>query len=383
MTTPEEILNIAIERLQAGESPKAIASDYPDHSEELMGLLAVTKMGLNIPKLIPPTPYKRHLYAEVTSQSWFWTTFAYYRIAAVPIALLVALIGGRAVVNATETSLPGDTLYSLKRATEEARLTFTRDQEKIASIHVELMQKRMAEVRQAADNGDTTVETAAIAELQSQTTKTFEEAAPLATANAISKQDSSLLDTLLAVNKQQKDILEDLSESNESTDAKTVATTALADNVKNDQTLAKIVATVNDQALMDMPNKVSITGTISNHYNNRITVEKNTFVINDKTTITDSNGEVATTSISELSGRATITGIKAENGILIAKQILILPIETGDVKGVVDVIPVAKPPIKSTEPTIPVTPQTVQPTQNPTEAQGTFIVEPSAPQYYQ
>jgi hypothetical protein len=247
------------------------------------------------------------------------------------------------------------------------------------------MQKRLAEVRQAADTGNIETESTAIAELQSQTAKTFAEAAPLATANAISKQDSSLLDSLMAVNKEQKDVLEDLSEETDTNGAQTVAATALQDNVKNDQTLAKIVATVNDQTLIDMPNKVSVTGAIASHYGNRITVEKNTFTITDKTTITGSDGEIELDNATTLTGRATITGIKTEAGTLVAKQILILPIESGIVKGATDVklIPIIQTPPKTTDPTTPVTPDTVQPTKDPSQASGLFIVEPSDRQYTQ
>lgn len=377
--TIDEILDEAITRLQSGESQHAILADYQDHPKELKaelsGLLAISKIGLDIPKLEAPAPYKRRLYAEAVTKGWFWSTIAYYRMAAIPIALVVVLVGGNALANQTSASLPGDTLYSLKRATEEARLTLTRDQEKIAVIHVELMQKRLDEVRQAAQSGNAETETAAIAELQSQSAKTFAEAGPIATANAISKQDPTLLNTLVAVNKEQKDVLEELSDP--------AATVALNDNVKTDQALAKIVATVNDQVLVDMPNKVSVTGNISYYYKNYVTVENNTFTIDDQTVITDSNGEaLSATDIKMPAGRATITGVKMENGVLVAKHISLLPAEDGEVKGANTAKPATKPVITPTEPTI--QPDTIiEPVKDPNQATGSFIVEPSAPQYSQ
>ncbi len=367
-----EILDTAITRLQNGESQHAILADYPDHKEELSGLLAISKIGLNIPKLDVPAPYKRHLYSEAVTKGWFWSAVAYYRIAAIPIALVVVLIGGNVLANQTSSSLPGDTLYSLKRATEEARLTFTRDQEKIAVIHVELMQKRLNEVRQAAQSGNAEAETAAIAALQSQSAKTFAQAGPIATANAISKQDSTLLDTLVAVNKQQKDVLTELGDP--------AASTALNENIKTDQALAKIVATVNDQVLIDAPNKVSVTGNITYFYKNYITVENNTFAMDEQTVITASTGETVDASTIKMPvGRASITGIKTENGVLVAKQISLLPADTGEVKGATTT---TKPVVKPKEPAVqPDT--TIEPVTDPNQATGSFIVEPSAPQYNQ
>jgi hypothetical protein len=306
-----------------------------------------------------------------------------FRVAIIPIALVVALVGGPALVKATQTSLPGSPFYTLKRATENARLTFTRNPEKLAVIHVELLQNRIDEVRQAADSGNKTAETAAIAELQSQTAKTFAEVAPVATANALSKKDSSLLDTLVAVNKQQKDVLENVQQNEGDADTKTVATTALSDNQKNDQALAKIIATVNDQALTDLPNRISVTGTISSHYGNKVVVEKNYFTIDDKTTITDVNGQPGTAN-TELTGRASITGVKMQDGSIVAKQILLLPplpVDTGTVKGATDPKPVIKPPVKVIDPDPNVNTNTSTPTETPTQASGSFITEPSTQQY--
>jgi hypothetical protein len=381
MTLPENIFAEALERLDRGETPTQIAASYSDYQQELEGLLSVAEMGMNIPKLVPPTPYKRHLFAEkaVTTSGALVQFLMFARVAVIPISLVIALLGGRAVVDATEDSLPGDTLYNLKRATEEARLTITRDQSKIATIHVELMQKRLAEVKQAASNGDEASEAAAITALKSQTEKTFAEAAPLATANAISKQDSTLLDSLVAINKEQKDVLEDVSESEGNEDAKTVAITALEDNKKNDFTLAKIIATVNDQALVDLPNKISVTGQITYHVGSKVIVEKNTFTIDKETKFQDIDGG-AVSEPEDLTGRVTVTGTRLENGTLLAKQILMLPADTGEVKGETTTTTTTTTTTKPAPTTIEPAP-TTEPVQVQPKATGSYIVEPSSQQY--
>ena len=380
MNIPDQIFNTALDRLELGESPKIIAADYKDFQEELESLLLVAQMGMNIQKLTPPTPYKAHKYASALNpKTRFFEYLSFFRVTAIPLSLVVALVGGRAIVSATEGSLPGDKLYSLKRATEEVRLTLTQDQDKVASIHVELMQKRLNEVKQAASDGNDETETLALAELKNQTEKTFAEAGPIATANAISKQDPTLLNNLVAVNKEQKDVLSELSISSDSSSAKTIATFALEDSKKNDQALAKIIATVNDQTLADFPSKVSITGNVSVWGTNKVTVEKNTFTVTDQTTITNSDG--TTTDFKSISGRATVIGSKKPDGTLVALQILILASEDGTVKGDVTT-PTTKPPVKlpPIEPAEPAEPEVIT---DPTTAQGTFIIEPSESQYYE
>lgn len=379
MNIPDHIFDESLARLQNGESPSQISTDYKDYQQELISLLSVAEMGMNIPKLVPPTPYKAQRFAtSPKTTSRLFEMLSFFRITAVPISLAIALLGGSAVVSATENSLPGDTFYSLKRATEEVRLAFTKDQNQVASFHVELMQKRLDEVKKAADTGNTESETLAIAELKSQTEKTFAQAGPLATANAISNKDSSLLDNLVAVNKEQKTVLTQLSTDSDSSETKTIATTALADSKKNDQTLAKIIATVNEQALADSPNKVSVTGNVVMLTGSRITVEKNTFAINAKTIITNTDG-TTTTDIKAITGRATVTGMRISDGTLLANQIQILPSDAGTVKGDNTVIETKPPTIDPKQPPIE---EPIPPVDN-TKVQGSFITEPADSQYAQ
>ncbi len=371
MNIPDTIFDEALVRLRKGESLSQIAADYADYQQELVSLLSVAQMGMSVPKLVPPTPYKAYKFANVTASPFtrIFEMLSFFRLAAVPISLVLALLGGSAIVSATANSLPGDKLYSLKRASENVQLTLTQDQDKVANLHVELMQKRLDEVKKAADTGNAESETLAIAELKSQTEKTFAQAGPIATANAISNKDSSLLDNLVAVNKEQKTVLTELSQGEDSEDTKSLAYNALADSKKNDQTLAKIIATVNDQTLADSPNKISVTGNVTLTSVNRIIIEKNAFNINDKTVITNSDG-TAVTDNKLITGRATVIGMHMTDGTLLAKQITLLPTD-GTVKG--DII---TKPIIITEPK---EPPVVDP--NPpvdqTKVQGSFIIEPT------
>ena len=148
-----------------------------------------------------------------------------------------------------------------------------------------------------------------------------------------------------------------------------------------------MIATVNDQAMADMPNKVSVTGNITYYATNKITVEKNIFTINDRTTITGIDGQDilnVSTDLKTISGRVTVIGTRMENGILIAKQILLLATDVvgdqnGEVKGDTTTT-YTKPVTKPIDPAVPVEPAPTTPV-TPTKATGSYITEPSGQQY--
>lgn len=375
MNIPDTIFDQAIERIHNGESAFVVADSYPEYATELQELLPVIASVVSIPKLDIPAPTKQYKFIEARSLPYRVTNFlASFRLAIVPISLVVALFGGRMIVQAAENSLPGDTFYTLKRASEEARLTLTFNSDKTATIHVELAQRRLDEVKKAINNNDVKVEAEAIAELQKQTAKTFAEVPQVAAVNAVADGDSTLLNKLVALNKEQKLVL---SEVESTPNTKDVTEVALNTTKENDKTLAKIIATVNEQALIDLPNKISVTGPISLLKDNQITVNKNVFTINQSTIITNEKGEKVD-AITDAKVNVTIIGSKAGE-LFVAKQISILAPEVK-----VTPTPSVSPTVKGATtptPTPSITP-TVTPTPMPTnQATGSFISEPSSEQY--
>jgi len=377
MNIPDTIFDQALQRLHNGESAFTVAESYPEYAAELKELLPTISQLIEIPKLNAPVPSKRYKFAEAKVVPYrFIEYLTTLRMAVVPISLLVALIGGRMVVQATENSMPGETFYTLKRASEEARLGLTFNTDKTATIHMELSQRRLNEVKKAIDSNDEQLEAAAIEELQKQTEKTFATVPQVAAVNAVSEGDSTLLNQLVALNKEQKSVLSNLENTPGTEEATAVA---LNTTKENDKTLAKIIATVNEQALVDLPNKISATGAITSLKDNLITVNRNTFTINQDTIITDANGEKVD-AITDLKVNVTIIGSKTDD-TLIAKQISILAPEV-----TVTPTPVASPTVKGT---VTPTPTPVAPTPTPTppaptptnQATGSFITEPSAEQY--
>jgi|GEM_PF-1983560 hypothetical protein len=68
------------------------------------------------------------------------------------LALSVVMSGWVASVSASANSIPGDTLYSLKIATERARLALVSDKDNRAKLQVEFAGRRLKEVSKIAEN---------------------------------------------------------------------------------------------------------------------------------------------------------------------------------------------------------------------------------------
>ncbi len=378
---PDYIFEEALKRLRTGESVLSISQSFPEHKETLESLLPIAALTMSIPKMQPPVPHRQYRFVkEIQSAPYrFAGIFQFMRMAVIPISLVAALLGGKLVVNATANSLPGDKLYTLKRATEEARLNLSMSDSAAATIHVELVQKRLEEVKKAIDSKNSATETAAIEALQKQTEKTFAVASQVAAVNAVTNKDSSLLDNLVAINKEQKSVLASI-EIGETDGTKEATKTALNTTAENDKTIAKLIATVNEQTLIDLPNKISITGLISSLKPTSITVEKNTFIIDEGTIINGTDGSVLD-ALPKDTANVTVIGTRSDKGLFAKKITLIELAATPSTTPTPSVSP--SPTVKGVVTPKP-TPTNENPTPTPTptnEASGSFIVEPSAEQY--
>lgn len=381
----ETILDEAIVRLHQQESIQSIIQDYPDYQDELAGLLSVVETGMSLPKKSIPAPYKQFKFLEspalqantkAQSTSNPAKVFSFWKWAIIPLGISL-IIGGDFVVKATENSLPGDALYTVKRATEQARLSLTSDQDKVATIHIELLQKRLDEVKRVADTGDTTSETVAISELQSQTAKTFSAVTPVATDNALSKSDTTLLNSLVAVNKEQQSVLKTLSETAETETAKLAVNSAIENTEKNSQALAQIVTKVDEQTAPNSE-KVQITDTIYKISKDTLLVGKDIIQVNSETLVTDKNLPSSFSKLN-LQNKVTVTGLKNSDGTITALEINVL--STGVVKGQSTT---NNPETSNTNGQAPADTQSEpnsNPTNTPSQAIGGFITEPSTPQY--
>lgn len=377
--TPEQIFELALRRLTQGESIEVIQAefiDYPALTEELE-MVNILKA---IPIATPPAPTMRYKFAQKQS---YWQlfvqslsrTFTTYKLAAIPLAFAMILGSGYSIINAAEHSLPGEKLYGIKIAAEQAHLQLTFDENKQAQMHVHLAQKRIDEARLVMALSDPKQEVAALDALNKQTEITFQEISQLAADKAITQNDPSLLDNLVALNKEAKTVLETATQSPE---AKAITETALTTTKETDKNLARLIAAVNEQTLLEQPNTVSITGLITGFAKSSVTVEKNVFNLNEATIVLNQDGDPIT-DFTSLSGQVAIIGSR-DNNILIAKKIVVI-----DPNAVMPTVATAKPPASTTPTTevTPTTPESATEVQQPAETTAGFIVEPTTQQYEQ
>ncbi|MFO7945144.1 MAG: DUF5666 domain-containing protein [Anaerolineales bacterium] len=186
-----DILDACLERLQAGESIVSCLEPYPKAADRLEPLLRAAKYSRSIPKpevtqeareqglervmaaaeKLPGHKKPMLIRTEVATRRFLGRVAALfnglftiekekaemkltYRLAIV-VSLLV-LIGGFFTVNASAGSLPGETLYGVKRGWEQARLALAFDEESQQSLENKFKEERLEEVTAVLDEKLTT-----------------------------------------------------------------------------------------------------------------------------------------------------------------------------------------------------------------------------------
>ena len=162
----ENILDECIERLLQGESVEQCLERYPKHAVQLEPLLRVAKATRETSSVEPRPEFKAQARYQIESLlhakgqkagprrlplvSWVprWAVV----VAAV---FLVILLAGSGTVAASSSSLPGDTLYPVKTATERAWLSLTFSDTARARLQAKLADRRVAEMARMAERGYT------------------------------------------------------------------------------------------------------------------------------------------------------------------------------------------------------------------------------------
>lgn len=159
----QDILDECIDRISMkGESLEDCLRDYSDKATELRSLLQVAH-SLSEMAAIEPRPafkaearYRLHMaMSQRRKRSIFSiSAFGWQRRWAPAVATLVALfvIGGGAV-SVASGSLPGDALYGVKIATENAQLAMTPSEASRVMLHVSFADNRIREMTALAETG--------------------------------------------------------------------------------------------------------------------------------------------------------------------------------------------------------------------------------------
>lgn len=172
------VLDECLDRLKAGDSVAACLERYPEHANELKSLLETVQFTHALRFTEPPRPQalargRQRFLTEaarlreersVSGRSLlsrlrdFFTagapTPAWGRIAAmVVVALLLFGTVSGVVVQASETSLPGDTLYPIKQVTRQVQLITTLNPKAREEKEKQIQAQERVEVRQATAAG--------------------------------------------------------------------------------------------------------------------------------------------------------------------------------------------------------------------------------------
>jgi len=162
----ENMLDQCLERLRQGESLEQCLARYPEQAAELAPLLRVAMASQKASSAVKPRPEcKARARSEIRSQlrgrerkpepkkagfaGWMprWAV-------AVASVILIFLVAGTGTVAASTSSMPDDTLYPVKLATEQVRLGLSRGDIKKARVNVGLADRRVKEIVYLANKGD-------------------------------------------------------------------------------------------------------------------------------------------------------------------------------------------------------------------------------------
>lgn len=162
----ENILDECLERLRQGESLEQCLARYPERAAELDPLLRVAMASQKASSAVEPRPeFKTRTRYEIQSQlhekerktepkkpslvGWMprWVVVA-------ASVVLIFLLAGTGTVAASSTSMPDDTLYPVKLATERVQLRLSRGDIRKARVNVRLADRRVKEILYLAKKGD-------------------------------------------------------------------------------------------------------------------------------------------------------------------------------------------------------------------------------------
>jgi len=163
----DDILDVCLERITIkGDSIEQCLESYPEQAAELEPLLRAALSAVKASSVIEPRPEfqrltKQRLLSalEVKEKKrperrmplWGWQR----RWAVALVAVLVLILIGVGTVSASASSLPGDTLYPVKTATEKVQGFFTLGSEAKANFYMKLAQRRLDELKLLAESNRT------------------------------------------------------------------------------------------------------------------------------------------------------------------------------------------------------------------------------------
>lgn len=162
----ESILDECLEKLRRGETVEQCLARYPGEAAELAPLLRVAEDSLKASSVVEPRPEfkaraRQEMRTQLRGKEWKpqpkkASSVAWLPRWAVAVAsvILIFLVAGTGTVAASTSSMPDDTLYPVKLASEQVRLGLTRGDINKARVNVRLADRRVKEIVYLANRGD-------------------------------------------------------------------------------------------------------------------------------------------------------------------------------------------------------------------------------------
>ncbi len=182
MGNKRDRLNDCLERLLRGEDLESCLRDYPEDAEELrpllqaaLGIRRQAKSARLRPEFIARTQarlemaYQQKYYARKPGAAGIFVSLRRLvpTAALVAILLVVTLSGGYAVsVRASENTIPGEPMYSVKVINEQVKLAFALSTDKKVNYLIRFAETRAEEIAQAAQKEDEAPAEAALERLE-------------------------------------------------------------------------------------------------------------------------------------------------------------------------------------------------------------------------
>ncbi len=326
---PEDKLNELIGKVTKGSPSSRVLSDFESDTGELLEIVSMLK---SLPLQTPPEPAMRRAYIgmQAKANSWLGLIFS-HRHAAFAFGLLLIVTMGSTTVYGAAISVPGQKLFSLKKGAEQLRVKFETNELEKANLQMAITKKRLAEAEKILSSAEKNPERqiAALTELSNQSRSTIEQVEVAAKNNGLQEKNHPVITNFEALNKEQQEFINQIPEKDST---KTAASNAL-ESAKEDEskvaqikTIVEVVTASKEQTLIALssdPDSILISGIVSAYYKEKLTVEKNTFVITEETVFKDAAGKILSTTTLSTGLKITIRGQK-NNEKLIATEINIL-----------------------------------------------------------
>ena len=208
----DDILNECTERLLRGESVEQCLQRYPEQAPEIEPLLRVAAAAGKASSAVEPSPEFRartrhEVQSRLRSKEWKverkgtpalrW--MPRWAMVAACLALLLVFAGGGTVA-ASSGSLPGDTLYPVKTATEQVQMKLTFSKAAKAKLQARFAERRTKEMARLAEKGRTAQLGAVAARFEAHLAKIEQLAAQISATEPEDGERISRLREVLNVN---------------------------------------------------------------------------------------------------------------------------------------------------------------------------------------